>query len=130
MEFEKSIPFKNWTADSFTGRFGGIDYKFEPGGTYNVPASQAAHFAKQLAVQELHTRGYAGNRVRGEMLSDQDVMEYSNKCYPSIKPGEVASTVGSFERVEEPNEDADEGEEETPKPKAAKKGKTKDAEYQ
>lgn len=106
MEFEKSIPFKNWSPDEFVGRFGGIDYKFAAGGTYNVPASQASHFAKQLSVRELHARGYEGNMTRGEMLSDQDMAEYMGRCFPSTKPGDVESSTGSFDRIDEVKDEA------------------------
>lgn len=154
MEFEKAIPFKNWTSREFIGRFGGIDYKFDAGGTYNVPATQASHFAKQLAVQELHARGDA----RGEMLSDQDMAEYMGKCFPSVKPGDPENSTGTFDRIDEVKDvdaqeakgvkDANETKEReipegednaedsknnagSPKFKAPlKKGKTKDSEYQ
>lgn len=153
MEYEKPIPFKNWTSEDFKGLFGGVFYDFRAGATYSVPTSQAQHFAKQLAVRELHTGGYYGNRVRGEMLSDQDMLEYSNKCFPSVKPGETELNAGTFDEItDEPALDAigpkdanttqprviPEGEEDaddeknnagTPKFKGARKGSTKDADY-
>lgn len=108
MEYEKAIPFKNWSLTDFTGRFGSVDYTFKAGGTYSVPQSQATHFSKQLAVRELHEHGYrkpgvdiGGDRVRGEMLSDLDVKEYADKCFPSIKPNAAESSVGSFDRLDE-----------------------------
>jgi len=93
-EFEKSVSFKNWSSTAFQGLFGGDHYKFEPGGTYNVPQSMALHFAKQLAVRELHALG----TTRGEMLSDIDMKEYMDKCFP-IKP-KVGSTSSTFERID------------------------------
>lgn len=114
-EYEKSIPFKNWSAEDFQGIFGAAivsppttpvenhsaellldnPYLFKAGGTYNVPQSQALHFAKQLAVRELHKIGTA----KAEMLSDPDVKEYMAKCFP-IKPSDSAMT-NSFERIDE-----------------------------
>lgn len=78
MEFEKSVSFKNWSLTKFEGLFGGDFYKFEAGKTYNVPLSLALHFAKQLAVRELHALG----TVKGEMLSEPDVKEYMDRCFP------------------------------------------------
>lgn len=108
MEYEKAIPFKNWSLTDFTGRFASTDYTFKAGGTYSVPQSQATHFSKQLAVRELHEHGYrkpgvdmGGDRVRGEMLSDLDVKEYMDKCFPGTKPTDTDSSVGSFDRLDE-----------------------------
>ena len=119
-EYEKAIPFKNWTTEDFLGNYGHEtitdedgnrvikygQYEFKPGGTYSVPASQAVLFARQLAVRELHRHGYQGTRPgstnkieRGEMLSDMDVKEYMDKCFPGAKPGE-ASPIGTFERID------------------------------
>lgn len=93
-EFDKVVPFKNWSSTSFEGLFGGEHYKFEAGGTYSVPLSLANHFAKQLAVRELHALG----TVKGEMLSDIDMKEYMDKCFPvKAKVGAFAST---FERID------------------------------
>lgn len=108
MEYEKAIPFKNWTLTDFKGIFGGVYYDFRRGATYSVPSGQALHFAKQLAVRELHEVGYraaginiGGDRTRGEMLTDMDVEEYIAKCFPSIKPGDPETTSGSFDRIDE-----------------------------
>lgn len=113
-EYEKSIAFKNWSDEDFKGLFGAAivspptfgdenhsaellldnPYEFKAGGTYNVPQSQALHFAKQLAVRELHKLG----TVKGEMLSDIDVKEYMERCFP-VKPSASAMT-NSFERID------------------------------
>ena len=95
MEYEKSVPFKNWTTAKFEGLFGGDMYKFEAGGTYSVPLSQAMHFAKQLAVRELHALG----TVQGEMLTDIDMKAYMDKCFP-VKPTSQAAEGNSFERID------------------------------
>ena len=95
MDYEKSVPFKNWTSKKFEGLFGGDMYKFEAGGTYSVPQSQALHFAKQLAVRELHALG----TVRGEMLSDIDMKEYTDKCFP-VKASSSPAEPGTFERID------------------------------
>lgn len=95
MEYEKSVPFKNWTTTKFEGLFGGDMYKFEAGGTYSVPLSQATHFAKQLAVRELHALG----TVQGEMLTDIDMKAYMDKCFP-VKPTSQAAEGNSFERID------------------------------
>lgn len=114
-EYEKSIPFKNWSEEDFQGIFGAAivsppttptenhsaellldkPYLFKAGGTYNVPQSQALHFAKQLAVRELHRIG----TPKAEMLTDIDVKEYIAKCFP-IKPSESPMS-NSFERIDE-----------------------------
>jgi len=94
MEFDKSVPFKNWTLKTFECIYGGDMYKFEAGGTYNVPEKMALFFAKKLAVQELHALG----TVKGEMLSEPDVQEYVAKCFP-VKPTSQAA-VNSFERID------------------------------
>lgn len=98
-EFEKSVSFKNWSLKKFEGLFGGDHYKFEAGGTYNVPQGMALHFAKQLAVRELHEHGYNGNIVRGEMLSDLDMKEYMDKCFP-VKAHATMAEPNSFERID------------------------------
>lgn len=95
MEFEKSVSFKNWSAEKFEGIFGGDHYKFEAGGSYNVPQSLANHFAKQLAVRELHALG----TVKGEMLSDIDVVEYMARCFPN-KPT-TQTEANTFERIDD-----------------------------
>lgn len=95
MEFEKSVSFKNWSGEKFEGIFGGDHYKFEAGGSYNVPQSLANHFAKQLAVRELHALG----TTKGEMLSDIDVNEYIARCFPN-KPTTPTET-NTFERIDE-----------------------------
>ncbi len=95
-EFEKSIPFKNWTTEKFIGHFNSESYPFEPGGTYNVPVSVALHFAKHLAVRELHKIGTA----KAEMLSDPDMKEYMDKCFPT-KPNLESPSMSSFERIDE-----------------------------
>lgn len=99
MEFEKSVSFKNWSSEKFEGLFGAEHYKFEAGGTYNVPQGMALHFAKQLAVRELHQHGYNGNTVRGEMLSDLDMKEYMDKCFP-VKAHATMAEPNSFERID------------------------------
>lgn len=116
-EFEKSVSFKNWTTDDFQGVFAAAivspmtsatenhsaelildkPYLFKAGGTYSVPSSQAMHFAKQLAVRELHKIGTA----KAEMLSEPDVREYMNRCFPASNPLEGNTTVNSFERIDE-----------------------------
>lgn len=93
-DFDKVVPFKNWSSKPFEGLYGGDHYKFEAGGTYSVPSSMALHFAKQLAVRELHALG----TTRGEMLSEQDMKEYMDKCFP-VKP-KVGTESGSFERID------------------------------
>lgn len=95
MEFEKSVSFKNWSGEKFEGIFGGDHYKFEAGGSYNVPQSLANHFAKQLAVRELHALG----TTKGEMLSDIDVNEYIARCFPN-KPT-TPTEANTFERIDE-----------------------------
>lgn len=115
MEFEKTIPFKNWSTEDFQGIFGAAivspmttsesnhsaelildnPYLFKAGGTYSVPQSQALHFAKQLAVRELHKIGTA----KAEMLSEPDMREYMDKCFP-VKPSAEAMT-NQFERIDE-----------------------------
>lgn len=116
-EFEKSVPFKNWTDEDFQGIFGAAivspattatenhsaellldkPYLFKAGGTYNVPASQALHFAKQLAVRELHKLG----TDRAAMLTEPDVKEYMDKCFPGSNPIGANNTTNSFERIDE-----------------------------
>ena len=120
-EYEKSIPFKNWSNNDFQGIFGAAivsppttptenhsaellldnPYLFKAGVTYNVPQSQALHFAKQLAVRELHRLG----TDRAAMLTEPEVKEYMNKCFP-IKPSANAMT-NSFEVIDEPSKDVE-----------------------
>jgi|SRR5579863_5645531 len=118
MEYEKSIPFKNWSDEDFQGLFGAAlvspestvtenhsaelildnPYLFKAGGTYSVPQSQALHFARQLAVRELHKIG----TDKAAMLSDMDMKEYMGRCFP-VKPTENAMT-NSFERLDAPQD--------------------------
>lgn len=95
MEFEKSVSFKNWSSTKFEGIFAGDHYKFEAGGTYNVPVSMALHFAKQLAVRELHALG----TTQGEMLSEPDMKEYIDRCFP-VKAKSSAAEPNTFERID------------------------------
>lgn len=99
MEYEKAIPFKNYSATDFRGRFASVDYTFKAGAVYLVPQSQALHFAQQLAVRELHAK----KTPQAEMLSDVDMKEQMDKCFPGTKPSEQ-STPGSFERIDEVKE--------------------------
>ena len=114
-EYEKSIPFKNWSDEDFEGRFGMAivspettpaenhsaelildnPYLFKAGGTYSVPQSQALHFAKQLAIRELHKKG----TDRAAMLSEIEVNENIAKAFP-VKPTESSKT-NEFERIDE-----------------------------
>lgn len=114
-EYEKTIPFKNWSDKDFQGIFGAAivspmttpeanhsaelildnPYLFKAGGTYSVPQSQALHFAKQLAVRELHRLG----TDKAAMLTESDMKEYIGRCFP-VKPSEQAMT-NSFERIDE-----------------------------
>lgn len=104
-EFEKSVSFKNWSSSKFEGLYDGDHYKFEAGGTYNVPQGIALLMAKQLAVRELHQDGYrksditfGGDKVRGEMLTEQDVTEYIAKCFP-VKLNQNTEP-NTFERID------------------------------
>lgn len=114
MEYEKSIPFKNWSDEDFKALFGGAQispmtteaenhsgevllsepYLFKAGGTYSVPQSQALFFAEKLAVRELHKVG----TDRAAMLTDTDMKEYVGRCFP-VKPTEDSKT-NSFERID------------------------------
>lgn len=114
-EYEKTIPFKNWSDEDFEGIYGAAivsapttpsenhsaelvldkPYLFEAGGTYSVPQGQALHFAKQLAVRELHKVG----TTAAEMLSEPEVQKYMDKCFP-VKPSAEAMT-NTFERIDE-----------------------------
>lgn len=113
-EYEKLIPFTNWSTEDFNGLFGAAipspssnanenhtgelildkPYLFKAGGTYSVPQTQALHFAKQLAVRELHRLG----TPQAEMLTDIDMAANIAKCFPS-KPSESA-IANSFERLD------------------------------
>lgn len=113
-EYEKAVPFKNWSDEDFQGIYAAAQqspmsnatenhsaelmlsepYLFKAGGTYSVPMSQALHFAKQLAVRELHKLG----TDRAAMLSDIDVKANMDKCFP-VKPKEGANP-NSFERID------------------------------
>ena len=53
------------------------------------------HFAKQLAVRELHALG----TVQGEMLTDIDMKKYMDKCFP-VKPTSSPAEGNSFEVIE------------------------------
>lgn len=114
MEYEKPVPFKNWSTEDFLGVFGAAvespmssaernhtaelvlsePYMFKAGATYSVPQSQALHFAKQLAVRELHRLG----TPKAEMLADIDVREYMDKCFPSKSKMDAAPN--TFERID------------------------------
>lgn len=95
MEFEKVVLFKNWSLEDFTGRFNSEDYVFVAGATYSVPSSLAIHFARQLAVRELHRIGTA----KAEMLSEQDMNDYMGRCFPLKE--QQPSMASSFERIDE-----------------------------
>ena len=95
MEFDKSVPFKNYSSTKFIGIYDGTSYEFEAGATYNVPFSMAAHFAKGLAVRELHALG----TIAGEMLTEQDIQAYTDKCFPT-KPSSPTNSNNSFERID------------------------------
>ncbi len=115
MEYEKAIPFKNWTTEEFIGQLGQetlfdeegnrfvkyLTYTFAPGAVYNVPSSQANLFARQLAVRELHKLG----TDKAAMLADPEVKDYMSKCFPGSKPNEK-DEAGTFERIDIKDESA------------------------
>jgi hypothetical protein len=117
-EYERTVPFKNWTTEDFQGRFGIAVQSptnsgdqnhsaelildepsiFKVGATYAVPQSVAIHFARQLAIRELHKLG----TTRGDMLMQNDVDEYMARCFEG-KLNESPLTKG-YARLDETEE--------------------------
>lgn len=116
----KEVPFKNWTLKDFTHNYGGESYTFVSGGTYSIPSDIAIHFAKHLAISELHSQAeQAKAQAKKDKLSDEEVVraaaryealpenlmtEYQSKCFPekSRQPG----VMNSFERMDVKDEPA------------------------
>jgi hypothetical protein len=110
----KEVPFKNWTATDFTHNYGGESYTFAKGGTYSIPSDIALHFAKHLAIRELHAQA---DKARAEAKADKRssdeivqaaaafealpenlMKEYQENCFPAKDKAQGAS--GSFERID------------------------------
>lgn len=112
--FVKEVPFKNWTSTDFTHNYGGEPYTFVAGATYSIPSDVALHFAKHLAISELHREAAeARKKARAEKRSEDEInqaaakyealpentmKEYQSNCFPAKdkKPG----TANSFERID------------------------------
>ena len=93
IEFVKEVLFKNWTTKDFTYSYDKTEYTFAAGGSYRMPSDVAVHFAKHLAIRELHSSG----DPRDEALPEIKMNDYQARCFPDTKPG-VSS--GTFERVD------------------------------
>jgi len=118
----KQVPFKNWTSRDFIHKYDGESFTFAAGGTYSIPSDIALHFAKHLAIFELHSQAeQARKEAKKEKLSlDEQVQaaakyealpenlmtEYQEKCFPekSQQPG----IANSFERMDVKDEPATE----------------------
>jgi len=142
--FSKQISFKNWTLTDFTWKYDNVNYTFESGQVYNVPADIALHFALHLAKREI------GDNPHLEKIM-KDLMD---KCFPGTSAENVAKgqTTGTFEKItngeasqetpkveenktetsvqnEEEKEDVNKEPKFKAKPTGRPKGKTKDEEY-
>jgi len=75
--------FTNFSNESFSWKFGGVEYTFGVGQTMFLEDYKADHFAKHLIDRELNKAGLLTNNqsAREEMLA---------KCFPS---DEVVSTL-------------------------------------
>lgn len=91
MQFTQNVPFTNWTSVDFTYKFANEDYTFIAGATYNVPSDIAIHFAKHLAIRELHKEGKDG-------LPEGEMVTYQAKCFPKGSPESTISK--GFERID------------------------------
>ena len=119
----REVPFKNWTSTDFTYKYAGEEYTFATGGTYSIPSDIALHFAKHLAIRELHSQADTARKEAKadkrssdeivqaaavfEALPENLIKEYQERCFP--KKNRQPSATNSFERIDvsdEPSKDA------------------------
>lgn len=89
MQIEKQIPFKNWTDEIFTYGFDGEDHTFEAGKTYSIPAGAAVHFARHLAIRELHKSGNPADHA----LPEVKMKDFISRALPQ------GSVTNAFEEI-------------------------------
>lgn len=89
MQIEKQIPFKNWTDESFTYGFDGEEHTFEAGKTYSIPAGAATHFARHLAIRELHKSGNPADHA----LPEVKMKDFIGRALPQ------GSVTNAFEEI-------------------------------
>ena len=95
LNLSREVPFKNWTKTDFKQKYDGIEYTFEAGQTYRIPADIAAFLAKHLAIRELHEEGGQNN----ESLPEFKMNEYMKKCFATME--KAPNGVGGFEKIED-----------------------------
>lgn len=90
-QFSKQTPFKNWTREDFEWKYDNVNYTFEAGGVYNVPADIALHFSLHLAKREI------GDNPHSEKV----MKELMNKCFPGTTAEAISlgQTTGTFEKI-------------------------------
>lgn len=70
-----AIKFKNWTDETFSWKWDGIEHNFAPNQEIYLEGQKAKHFAKHLTDRELNKAGLPTNSPkRGE---------FEARCYPS-----------------------------------------------
>ena len=126
------INFTNTTAESFTGKWGGVEEVIGAGETKPLPRFKAAHYANQLAKKIL--LGQVGQPFGDENLrEDLTAKMLGQVAVPEVKQ-EVATAPEEPEFVEAPREEpveasatapAEEEPVEEPKPKRGKRKSTK-----
>ena len=89
MQIEKQIPFKNWTEEVFTYGFDGEEHTFEAGKTYSIPAGAATHFARHLAIRELHKSGNPADHA----LPEVKMKDFIGRALPQ------GSVTNAFEEI-------------------------------
>lgn len=120
IQFVKEVPFKNWTKTDFTHNYAGQSYTFSAGGTYSIPSDIGIHFAKHLAIRELHAQAEEARTqakkdrlnsdeivqaaAKFEALPDTLMKEYQEKCFP--KKDKQPGISNSFERIDIRDSDA------------------------
>ncbi len=100
--YEKEVVFKNWTKENFQEKFNSLISDFEAGASYRVPSGQAYHFAKKLAIRELHREGKDG-------LPEKLLNEYIERCFPDKAHIPQAGVFdGKYEKISLDNGDSNE----------------------
>lgn len=91
LQFSKQVQFKNWTTTDFSHKYDNVNYTFEAGQVYNVPADISLHFALHLAKREI------GDNPHSE-IKMKDLM---NKCFPGTTAEDISkgTQIGTFEKL-------------------------------
>lgn len=92
---QKAVKFLNWSNETFTHKWDGVEYTFEPGELIMLQEYLAKHFAKHLAMREIN-RGGKGVVINSAQdidgnFENEEFAKVVMKAMPQSAPIEAAS---------------------------------------